>query len=330
MKDKAANLKNDLIAIGKLIWEKNLVTARSGNLSCRVDEKGFLLSCHDSCLGQLAKEDFVLMGLKGKVLKGEKPSTESKLHREIYSQIPKAKAVIHTHTSYINSYFSANDTFTPFTFETKLYIGSVFAIPQDTPAVTEISPVIESLQKNNLAVLKNHGVVAIGDNLLGAFFLIQALEEAVKMESLRRTFSGNVKEEKSHQQNPAKAKRFKLFSPEQIKTIVELVNTDEKIAKLGKELKVTLTMAVKMDDTGEVYRFNFQNGKIIDVKNSLDAEFIISGPEKVWRQIFNHEIDPFVATTQKKLNLKGDFAKLSRWYAPFSRIFELWNQVPVE
>jgi hypothetical protein len=56
----------------------------------------------------------------------------------------------------------------------------------------------------------------------------------------------------------------------------------------------------------------------------------VSAPETVWRAVFNREIDPFVATTQKKMDLRGDFAKISKWYAPCSRVFELWQKVPVE
>lgn len=183
--------KKDLIDIGRLLWDKNLVCARSGNLSCRVDNKSFLLSCHDSCLGFLTEKDFVLMNLEGKVLEGENTSSEAKLHSAIYKKNPKVKSIIHTHTTYINSYFAVNDTFKPFTFETKLYVGNIKAVPLNSLTVTRTEPVIASLQKNNLAVLKNHGVVAIGDNLLDAFFIIQTLEEAVKMESLRRIFGKN-------------------------------------------------------------------------------------------------------------------------------------------
>ena len=61
-----------------------------------------------------------------------------------------------------------------------------------------------------------------------------------------------------------------------------------------------------------------------------NVEFLITGQEQYWRQIFNRELDPFVATTQKKLKLKGDFAKLSKWFVAFNRLFELWRQAPVE
>ena len=49
-----------------------------------------------------------------------------------------------------------------------------------------------------------------------------------------------------------------------------------------------------------------------------------------WRAIFKRQLDPFAATTQKKLKLKGDFAKISRWYVPFNRLFDLWTAAPVE
>ncbi|MFZ5801242.1 MAG: class II aldolase/adducin family protein [Candidatus Omnitrophota bacterium] len=329
MEDRVGILKEKLMATGKLIWDKNLVTGCSGNLSCRVDDNSFLLTCHDSCLGFLMEKDFCRMDLSGKVLEGSNPSFEEKLHTAIYIALPKTQAIIHTHTSYINAFFATNTEFIPFTFETKLYIGSIRAIPQTTPKVTEIAPVTEALKKNSIAVLQNHGVVAAAEDLKQAFFLVQTLEEAVKMEYLRRIFSRGCATVAS-EDITASGEKFKLFSREQIEGIVSLVNQDAQVEKMGKDLKLTLTMAVKMEETGCCHNFTFQDGKIVKVTDNPEAEFVISGSREVWQQIFNREIDPFVATTQKKLILKGDFAKLSRWYAPFSRIFELWNQIPIE
>ena len=93
---------------------------------------------------------------------------------------------------------------------------------------------------------------------------------------------------------------------------------------------MTFDLAVLLNETGQAYAFQFNKGRITDVKKNADAEFVVSAPEKVWRQVFNREIDPFVATTQKKMELKGDFAKISKWYAPCSRVFEIWAKVPVE
>ncbi len=327
-------LKNGIIEIGKLLWQKNLVSGRNGNISCRVDEGKILLSCHGACLGFFKPEDLLLMDLEGKMLEKGEVSTEKSLHLAIYKNIPSAKVIIHTHTAYINAYYSVNDRLIPFTFETKLYLGEVKAITQDTPAITQIDPVIEALKKNNICVIKNHGVVAVGENLLDCFFLIQGLEEAVMMQVIRQNFeqstSGNMKAQKKNEAQNMPSKKFTIFAKDQIDYIVKIANEDSQLSELGKKTALNTTLAVKMDETGQVYSFQFENGKIVSVGNSENVEFLISGSKEVWRQIFNQEIDPFVATTQKKLKLKGDFAKISRWYVPFNRLFELWQSVPVE
>jgi hypothetical protein len=46
--------------------------------------------------------------------------------------------------------------------------------------------------------------------------------------------------------------------------------------------------------------------------------------------VFSGKLDPFVATTQGRMKLKGDLGKLSRWYVPFSRLFELFRQVKIQ
>ena len=125
-------------------------------------------------------------------------------------------------------------------------------------------------------------------------------------------------------------KKYKLFSKEQINEIVKIVNGDPQMKELGEKTNMTFDLAVQLNETGQTYSFSFKRGNIAKVGTSPDVEFLISAPEKVWRAVFNREIDPFVATTQKKMNLKGDFAKISKWYAPCSRVFELWQRVPVE
>ena len=125
-------------------------------------------------------------------------------------------------------------------------------------------------------------------------------------------------------------KKYKMFSQEQIDEIVRLANNDSQLKELGQKTQMTMNLAVKLNETGQVYSFCFKEGRITKVGHDSEAEFLVSAPSQIWRAVFNREIDPFVATTQKKMDLKGDFAKISKWYAPCSRLFELWREVPVE
>ena len=343
------SLKTEIINLGRLLWEKDLASGLNGNISTRVDGDVILLTATKTCLGQLNPKDILLMKLDGTILEAGAVSTEKLLHTEIYKNFPDAKAVIHTHTTYTSAYFLEHDCLTPRIFESKVYLGEIKAVEQMTPSVTHSAPVIGALKRNNVAVLKNHGVVAMGENLFDCFVLIQGLEEAVKIEAISRLFKGaqahksttrlsdgqgtQVSIEKfrttSHERQ-ATSKKYKLFSEEQITEIVRLVNEDSKLQDLGTKTQMNMDLAVQLNETGKVYSFQFQNGRITNVGNNSGAEFLISASEHIWRAVFNQEIDPFVATTQKKMNLRGDFAKISKWYAPCSRIFELWQLVPVE
>ncbi len=333
-------LKTNMIAIGRLLWEKDLVTGLNGNISVRAEGDTILITAHSTCLGLLQEKDILLMKLDGNLLEPGMVSTEKLLHTEIYKNFPDVKTVLHSHTTYTSAYFLKHDSFTPTTFEAKFYLGEVKSIEQSTPSVTDAAPVVAALKKNNIVVLKNHGVVAMGKDLFDCFLLIQGLEEAAKIEALSRLYESTLspsgktvkpkRTSKTASGGKNSSKKYKLFSEEQIKEIVRLVNADEQLKELGQKTKMTMDLAVRLNETGNTYSFQFENGRIVKTGNDENVEFLISAPETVWRQVFNREIDPFVATTQKKMNLRGDFAKISKWYAPCSRLFQLWELVPVE
>jgi L-fuculose-phosphate aldolase len=331
-KAKIKTLKTQLVETGRMLWDKDLGSALNGNLSARVEGDVILLTAHATCFGMLQESDLVLMRLNGEILEGGKVSTEKLMHTEIYKNFPNANAVVHTHTPYINGYFLNNSTFQPSTFEARFTLGDVKGIPQTTPSVTDAASLIEALKSNSIVVLRNHGVVAMGHSLFDCFLFVQTLEEQVKIDAISRLYAKpSAKVETPFVASPApSAKKYKLFAKDQIDEIVRLVNSDAQLKELGAKTQMNMDLAVLLNETGEVYSFQFTNGQIVNVGNDANAEFLISAPQTVWRAVFNHEIDPFVATTQKKMNLRGDFARISKWYAPCSRIFQLWAEVPVE
>jgi len=333
-------IKKDISEIGKILWEKNLVSGLNGNISCKVDDDILAITAHKTCLGYLEDEDVLKINYLGDVQGNGQVSTEKSLHTDVYKSFDKVNAIIHTHTSFISGYFLSNRSFSSKIIETKLSLGEVVGIDQDTPSVTDTTPIIDALKSNNIVVLRNHGVLAVGDNLVECFMMIQALEEAIKVDAVSRLYSfdgnsiGNPGVEDGSWPveyiDDRKIVKYALFSQEQIDEIVKLANNDEQLSELGKKSEMTMDLAVKLDETGQVFSFSFKDGKIENVGNDDSVEFLINAPESIWRAVFNREIDPFVATTQKKMNLRGDFARISKFYAPCSRLFELWAQVPVE
>ena len=323
-------LKEEIIKVGKKIYGLRLVVARAGNLSVKLDANNILITATGISLGALTDADIIKVDLsKDDDVKNKRVTSEFPLHRLIHKNFP-SKVVIHCHPTLINAYFAVCSDLKALTFETKLYLGNVPVVEQDTPAITKPELVIEALKLNNLVVVKNHGVVSIADNFTDALYLIEALEEAVKVAATARLFKKDVLDDLDVALKEDLAKNetaYPMFSREHIQAIVDLVNNDEFIATKGKELGLTVQLAIKLDDTGSAFKFNFENGHIVRLDNDADAPFIISAGAAVWEQVFLGKLDSFVAVTQGKMKLQGQLAQLSKWYVPFSRLFQIFKQV---
>jgi L-fuculose-phosphate aldolase len=173
--------KEEIIFWGRQLYQSGLNSGSSGNISKRIGEN-LLITAHGSYLGFLNREDIILMDKRGEVLDGDKESSSEKpLHLAVYNDFPENSVVIHVHSPYTTYYFHYFDTLNFISFEEKFNLGNIIAIPQATPTVTDISPVINALEKNDIVVLKNHGVVAIGKNFVSTFSLIELLEINVRL-----------------------------------------------------------------------------------------------------------------------------------------------------
>jgi len=326
--------KNEMISWAKALNQKGLITAKSGNISYKVDSDKVLITAHDSYLGYLEEKDILVMDLKGNILEGKGELTsEQSLHLGIYNKFSSSKVVLHAHSPFTTAFFHYFEELEVFSYETKFYLGKVPALIQNTPTVTEVEPVLSALEKNNILVLKHHGVVAMGSCFKEAFSLIELLEEQSKVNLLIKgavsskspLSSVNVEQDK-----PNLLGKHKMLSKEHADKLTQLVNSDSQAQELGKKYGLSCTLAVKNQDNGDAMCFYYENGKITKVDDNDDAEFVIIGRENILKQVFNRQIDPFVAVTQGKVKTKGDFAKMSRWYPVMVRTFKLWEQAPVE
>ena len=322
----------EIIRVGKRLYEDGLAVAASGNLSARLDNDSILITSTGTFLGQLKETDIVKVNLvDGKFAGENKPSSELPLHTLVYQNFP-AKVVLHCHPPLINGYFAVAQTLKAMSFETKFYLGSVPVIAQETPTVTSPEQVIAGLKTSNLVVLKNHGTVAIAEKFQEALNLTEALEEAVKSAAIARLWDKDILDDlDTALKNDLKRDQpaYRMFSLEHIQAIVDLVNQDEFISRKGQELDLTVKLAIKLDGTRDVFKFNFEKGRIVKLDLDEDAPFVISAPAPVWEQVFLGKLDSFVAVTQGKMKLSGQLGQLSKWYVPFNRLFALFKEVRI-
>ena len=118
--------------------------------------------------------DIVIVDPNGQVVDGDlKPSSETPMHTALYSRLTKVGAVIHTHSLYA-MVFAITGVEIPVTCLEILSVGgpvpvAPYACPGSKEAGLIASECFLSHPALKALVLRNHGLVAIGENLEKAF-----------------------------------------------------------------------------------------------------------------------------------------------------------------
>ncbi len=325
-------VRREIVETGKTLVDRRLTAGRAGNLSARLDDRSILVTATGAALGSLSEDEILRVpldpadgGATARV------TTEFTLHRAIHLATAN-RAVIHCHPALVNAYFAVYSDIKELTFETKIYLGSVPVIPQETPSVTDLEPVRKAFQTSNLVVLKNHGVVAAGADLKEALLLTETLDYAVRTCAVARLFKKDILDglDRAVESDLAVGRIYDMFSRDHIQAIVDLVNKDDFIGQKGRDMDMTLQLAIRLDGHDAAYRFTFEKGRITALDSGYEAAYVISAPADVWESVFLGKLEPFVATMQGKMKLAGEMGKLSRWYVPFSRLFELFKCVRIK
>ena len=99
-------MKQNVLMTAKKAYDEKLMAGTSGNISAYFREKQWIVitpSSYDYSL--MAEEDIVVIDLDGNLVEGRhKPSSEWKMHAEIYRHLSHANAVVHTHSPYASSF----------------------------------------------------------------------------------------------------------------------------------------------------------------------------------------------------------------------------------
>jgi len=319
----------EIISIGRAAYGRNLVSGRAGNLSTRLSGNRFMITGQGAPLGFLSRDDLVIADFKGNKKRGRgNLSFETGLHAALYKNMHPG-AVVHVHAPFTLTLTESAQALRPLTFEAEIFLGRVPVIPQQAPNVTDIAAVVTALALNNIVILKNHGVVSIGETIWDAFFLAELLEETAQMNIFSNLLEKRARTRREASLPTRKRKKpVRLFSKEHFTLLQQVINRDHALQKPG--IKTSVSVGIKQADTGRVQMLVFNNGKLAEIKAGEKAgSFIISGTHAAWRTIFNGLMDPFTAIIQKKILLEGSFRDLLQWYPFFRQLFNLWQTIPV-
>ena len=184
MKD-LKQLKQDVLRTAKKAYDEKLMAGTSGNMSVYDSEKKWIVitpSSYDYSI--MEEKDIVVIDLEGNIVEGiHRPSSEWKMHAEIYKNLPEVKAVVHTHSPYATS-FAVNHMEIPvILIEMIPFIkGSLEVSPFAEQGSAQVGiNAVPILKRKNACLMANHGVVAVGSDIDKAYINSVYVEDTAKI-----------------------------------------------------------------------------------------------------------------------------------------------------
>lgn len=186
-KSEFKKLAGRMINACKRLHGKGILSGVGGNISVRTSAPHIIL-CSPAGIPimDMFPEDICAVDISGiknynyNVLKSKhKPTSEVLLHGGIYGMRPEIKAVIHSHPP-ITTAFSCTTHEINYRIQEdqRWYIGDVTYIPfifSSSKALADGA--LPKLKNNYAAILKNHGIVALGDSLAEAVSITELMED---------------------------------------------------------------------------------------------------------------------------------------------------------
>lgn len=193
MQKTERELREDIVRIGQLVYQKGWVAANDGNISIRLGPDRILCTPTGVSKGMMHVDDLIICDMQGNKIEGRKERTsEIMMHLTIYGLRPDVKAVVHTHPPVSTGFAAAgrelNQALLP---EVVITLGCIplaaYGLP-GTPALTE--PLLPLIPKYDAIMLANHGAVCYGDDVWKAFFKMETVEHFARITLVAHLLGG--------------------------------------------------------------------------------------------------------------------------------------------
>lgn len=178
-----------IVQVGRRMYERRYVAANDGNVSARLSDDRLLVTPTGMSKGFLKRSDLVVTDMQGEQVSGkQRPTSEIKMHLKAYELRPDIGAVVHAHPPYATAFAVAGIPLSECVLpEVILSLGSVPLAHYGTPSTEEVPRSIESVvTKSDAFLLRNHGVMTVGDNVLNTYHKLETVEHFAEISFIAR------------------------------------------------------------------------------------------------------------------------------------------------
>lgn len=177
-----AKAKEQVIKAGIELSESGLIARTWGNVSCRTGADEFVITASGRDYMTLTQEEVIPVRITDLSYRGDiKPSSEMKVHKEIYKLRANAEFVIHTHQSNASAVAAMGLDEIKLDREYPAIGNKIICAEYGLPGTKKLcrnTAAAVRASEGNAVIMSNHGAVCYGRNYNEAFEIAHTLEEA--------------------------------------------------------------------------------------------------------------------------------------------------------
>jgi L-fuculose-phosphate aldolase len=171
-------MRQQLVTAIRMLERAGIID-HNGHCSARRDASSFYINSGASVRGALTEEDIVTVDLDGNLVEGSaRPPLEFHIHAAVYRARPDVNAVMHTHPQWSTFLTMTGVKYRP-VYAQGVLLGDIPLM--DSPLSVNTKPMGEKLAATlgpgPATLLKAHGAVTVGADVVEAFVLAAYLEE---------------------------------------------------------------------------------------------------------------------------------------------------------
>jgi len=167
-----------IVATCRELTGSGLTHGTSGNISVRRNTAQFFVSPSGMPYDVLETEDIPLVDLSGRWFGRRRPSSEWRLHRDIFASRADVAAIVHTHSRHATALACTGRGIPAFHYMVAVAGGKDVRCapyhPFGTQALSDAA--LAALADRRACLLGNHGVIACGKDLAAALALAGEVE----------------------------------------------------------------------------------------------------------------------------------------------------------
>jgi len=188
--DQEKQIRIDLATAYQLAYLKKWDDGIYTHISAAVpgEEDAYLLNQFGLRFNEVTPQNLVKVNLQGQILAGEGPVNQTgfAIHGAVHSTRPDAHCVLHLHVDSVIAVSAQKDGLLPISQHALRFFNDIAYHHYQGLALSsdEQATLVKSLGNKKAILLHNHGSIVCGSSIQQAFYLMDVLDKACKIQTL--------------------------------------------------------------------------------------------------------------------------------------------------